>query len=513
MWIPKYKRDELKGVESPIPTQVVSNEEILPRPQSKEQKQVERLIHEMGEAYAKKLGLKRRDFMRTTMGFATALLAMNKVFGNHWEVDPVEAFEPAATEEKFPKGEYFIIDVQTHFTNTYDLGNERRTGGGGFRQYEFLKNMGFNLKADAEAYSFHNFLKEIFFDSETSIAVISGVPTREKQRDGQGQVLEGPARSRAGLPSWLMSKRKQDINQMAGGLRALCQGHVAPNHYWDKVKNQPDWPALYEQMEREAKLYKIDSWKWYCHTDPGLSGGGFQLDDEMSVKFYEKARELGVKLFSVHKGFSYQSRTFGHLANPKDVEKAALQNPDLTFVIYHSALKHGPNEPDYIKNNQFDPTTGDFLWHNVLMDIKKRNPKINNIYCEIGSSFGLLAVDNPLMCQHLIGKNVKHYGSDHVIWGTDCLWWGSPQWAIDLMKRLQISDELCEKFGYKKLTNQDKANIFGLNAAKLYKINPKSKVNPLPDDAVSRFKKREYADEKIGAYPAHNAQGWVRASD
>ena len=97
---------------------------------------------------------------------------------------------------KCPKGEYFIIDVQTHFTNAYDLGNERRGGGGGFRQYEFLKNMGFNLKADAEAYSFHNFVKEIFFDSETRMAVISGVPSKEKQRDDQGKVLEGAARSR-----------------------------------------------------------------------------------------------------------------------------------------------------------------------------------------------------------------------------------------------------------------------------------------------------------------------------
>jgi hypothetical protein len=35
----------------------------------------------------------------------------------------------------------------------------------------------------------------------------------------------------------------------------------------------------------------------------------------------------------------------------------------------------------------------------------------------------------------------------------------------------------------------------------------------LPDDAVERYKNREYADEKIGAYPALNAQGWVRASD
>ena len=62
-----------------------------------------------------------------------------------------------------------------------------------------------------------------------------------------------------------------------------------------------------------------------------------------------------MKMFSVHKGYSSQSRTLGHLANPKDVEKAALDNPDLDFIIYHSALKHGPNEPEYQDGNKFDP--------------------------------------------------------------------------------------------------------------------------------------------------------------
>jgi predicted TIM-barrel fold metal-dependent hydrolase len=261
-------------------------------------------------------------------------------------------------------------------------------------------------------------------------------------------------------------------------------------------------------MEREVKLYGIDSWKWYCHTDPGLSGGGFQIDDEMSAKFYEKSRELGLKFFSVHKGFSYQSRTMGHLANPKDVEKAALQNPDLTFVIYHSALKHGPSEADYVKNNQYDPTTGDFLWHNVLMDIKRRNPKINNVYCEIGSSFGLLAVENPEMCQHLMGRNIKYYGADHVIWGTDCLWWGSPQWVIDAFKRFQISDELCEKFCYRKITKEDKAKIFGLNAARIYGIDVRQQRRALPADALERLK-TAYLDR--GGLRSNGAYGWVRA--
>ena len=85
------------------------------------------------------------------------------------------------------------------------------------------------------------------------------------------------------------------------------------------------------------------------------------------------------------------------------------------------------------------------------------------------------------MCQHLIGKNIKHYGVDHVIWGTDCLWWGSPQWVIDAFKRFQISDELCEKFGYEKLTKEDKAKIFGLNAAKIYGVDPDEKRKNIPE--------------------------------
>lgn len=508
MWVPKYVRDAKKGVDSPVPTQVVSNEEFIPRPQNAKQQRVEHLITTWGEKNARRVGLSRRDFMRTSMGMATAMLASNEVYGKHWEVDPAEALDPQATAERWPKDEYFILDVQTHFTQTYDLGEERRGGGGGFRHYEFLKNMGVNLKADAEAYGFQNFIKEIFFDSDTDMIVISGVPNKERQRDDAGRVLEGVERSRSSLPSWLMSKRKRDINDTAGSKRALCQGNVAPNHYWNKTTNKPDWPALFEQMEREVKLYGIDSWKWYCHTDPGLSGGGFQIDDEMSARFYDKSRELGLRLFSVHKGFSYQSRTLGHLASPADVEKAALQNPDLTFVIYHSALKHGPNEPDYVANNRFDPTTGDFLWHNILMDIKKRNPQMNNVYCEIGSSFGLLAVENPVLCQHLMGKNIKYYGSDHVVWGTDCLWWGSPQWTIDLFKRFQFTDEMTEKFGYKKLTKQDKTNIFGLNAARLYRVDLKAKRNPLPADALTKFK-RAYKD--AGGQASNRVFGWVRA--
>lgn len=501
MWIRKAQRDLRKGVDSPMPTQVVSNEEFIPRPQNARQKQLEHLIGEMGAANAKRLAMDRRVFMASSMGLATCFLAANKVYGKAFDVDEAEAFDPAAIAEKWPKGEYFVLDVQSHFTNGYALN---------FRNMEFVKNMGFQLKNDAESYSFHNFVKEMLFDSETDMLVISGVPGREAQRGPDGRVLEGAARGGGVLPSWLMSQSKRKINDLAGSRRALCQGNLAPNHYWNRNTNSVDKTATIEQMERELAVYGIDSWKWYCHTDPAKTGEGFQVDDDNAQWFIEESRKRGMKTFSVHKGYSYQSRTLGHLANPKDIERAALRNPDVNFIVYHSAIKHGPNEPDYKKSNEYDPVTGDFLWHKILMDIKVRNPRIENVYPEIGSFFAPLLIDDPILCMHGIGKNVKIYGSDHVIWGTDCLWWGSPQWAIDAFKRFQISDEMCDKFGYRKLSREDKAKIFGLNAARLYKVDLKAKRNALPADALERLK-AEYLDR--GGQRENGAHGWVRADD
>src|SRR6266571_1881125 len=205
MWIRKVQRDQNKGVDSPMPTQVVSNEEFIPRPQNTRQKQIESLIGEMGAANAKKIGMDRRAFMASSMGLATCFLASNKVYGKAFDVDEAEAFEPAAVEEKWPKGEYFVMDVQSHFTNGCALN---------FRNNEFVRNMGFQLKNDVESYGFQNFVKEMFFDGETDMLVISGVPGREAQLGADGKTLEGNARGGGVLPSWLMSQSKKTINDL-----------------------------------------------------------------------------------------------------------------------------------------------------------------------------------------------------------------------------------------------------------------------------------------------------------
>ena len=231
MWIPKWLRDRKKGVDSAMPTQVVSNEEFIPRPQTKQAKagRIPDQHHGRGEGQAPGHGTPRLHGQQHGPGHLLPgqQQGLRQLLGRQRRRDA----RAGAYEDKYPKSEYFIIDVQAHFTNGLAIG---------FRNQEFVKNMGFKLDDIDEAYAFPNFVKEMFFDSETAMLVISGVPGREMHVDRKGNKAEGPKRGGGVLPSWLMSARKKDINDMAGSVRALCQGNCAPNHYWDMKTNSQD---------------------------------------------------------------------------------------------------------------------------------------------------------------------------------------------------------------------------------------------------------------------------------
>src|SRR5207249_11543574 len=86
MWIPKWQRDRKKGVDSPMPTEVVSNEELIARPQNNKQTEVEYLIGVVAGDKAKKLGRDRRTCMASSMGMVTAFLASNRDYEPHRHV-------------------------------------------------------------------------------------------------------------------------------------------------------------------------------------------------------------------------------------------------------------------------------------------------------------------------------------------------------------------------------------------------------------------------------------------
>jgi hypothetical protein len=78
---------------------------------------------------------------------------------------------------------------------------------------------------------------------------------------------------------------------------------------------------------------------------------------------------------------------------------------------------------------------------------------------------------------HYWGKLLLHVGEDRMLWGTDCLWYGSPQPCIEAFRAFQISEELQEAYGYPALTPARKAKILGLNAARLQSTRPGVRID------------------------------------
>ncbi len=141
---------------------------------------------------------------------------------------------------------------------------------------------------------------------------------------------------------------------------------------------------------------------------------------------------------------------------------------------------------------------------------------MTNVYAELGTSFANSAVAHPKFSAALVGTLIKGMGVDHVIWGTDSVWYGSPQWQIEAMRRLEIPEDMQKKHGFAALGGPNSATkqlIFGANAARLYRINLKATDNrPMPaysEDQLARLKS-EYA--LAAREPSNLRYGYVRAA-
>jgi predicted TIM-barrel fold metal-dependent hydrolase len=435
---------------------------------------VENRLREMAARNARKLGVTRRRFLQSSCGMAAAMICFNEVFGKTYDVDPIEALDPAAFEEKWPKNE-FIFDNQTHHIDVESGWFEKTEAGK--EAAAFLRRFRPREKTTNEALEALNqahYVKELFFDSDTVMAIISGVPTSEWRENI--------------LPPDKMVKTRNEINQWAASQRMLSHGLLRPNL----------GSAEMEEMERQAKTLKINSWKMYPGAE--LNKTAYWLDDEkMTYPFWERTRKLGIKNICIHKGLPLGLFNEEH-CHPKDVEKAAKDFRDLNFIIYHSAWHPTAKVKEGMSDNpQYIP------WVSELIDIVKRN-NLKNVYFELGSTWNGLSGQRPEQAMHLFGQLLNlPGGEDQIIWGTDSIWGGSPQSQIDRFRRFQISDEIATKYGYKKLTPEIKAKVFGLNAARLYNINVKAKRNAIKTDKIAE-QRHEYLENP---QPSNTQYGWV----
>jgi predicted TIM-barrel fold metal-dependent hydrolase len=486
MWIRKCDLDAQSEAPAPIPTQLVSNEEFIPSPQTPQQKAFEERLTEISERNARKLGLSRRSFLRTGAGMATALLALNDVFGDVFDISAAEAADPKAFEEKWPK-EQFIFDIQTHhvdvakkwYTETED---GRRTG-------EFIRMLRGSKKVEdaVEALNRGHYVKELFGDSDTVMAVISGVPSRNWEQNP--------------LPPDQMVATRKFVNDLAGSQRVLSHGLLRPNL----------GAKEFEEMERQVKELKIDAWKMYTGAEIGEKA--WRLDDEkIAYPFWERTKKLGIKNLCVHKGLPLGA--FNEKAcTPGDLEKAAKDWPDLNFIVYHSGFRGyfgaGSGIGDKVIDKE-NPDEQEIPWISDIFRILKKNPNLKNIYFELGSTFAILSSGFFInKCFHMLGQMLQTAGPDRILWGTDSIWQGSPQSQIVRFRKLKMPEAIAEKFKYPELTDEVKNKILGLNAAKLFGIDVKAARNLIKADKLTRLKEEYQRDP----HPTNTQYGWVWTSD
>ncbi len=470
--------DEQLGRNLPIPTQVVSNEEYYPLPQTREQLAVEHHLVELAGRNARALGMDRRRFLRTACGMAAAFVAMNKVFGDFFVVDAVEMLEPAAFAEK--KAGYFIFDIQTHHV----AAGRSLPGFLNFRRVARTWNpeLGKSEPRMEDLY-LENYIREVFLDSETDVAVISGIPALTDQINI--------------LPPDQMVKTRLLVNQLAGSRRVVSHGLMVP----DLGKRN------LETMQVQAESLQIEAWKAYTGVPLGLDPKGWWLDDEqVAYPALEYSRKLKIKNICLHKGLPLAGFNAEH-CHPKDLVKASKDFPDLNFLVYHSALQSLEQALPAARSGF--TTTSYVPWVSDLCEYRKKNAHMTNVYMELGSTFGMTAITQPLLCAHMLGMIIQAFGADHVLWGTDSIWWGSPQWQIEALRRLQMPEQLTKQFGYAPLTTEVKRQIFGLNAARLYGVDPAARRNPIPGDYIDRLKQlyRQSGDPA----PSNTQYGWVSA--
>ena len=438
----RHRMDPL-GKRLPIKLDSTSNGEFVPVPLSSANRMANRLAQEAASRNAKRLALGRRDFLVSACGAASTLLAFNAAnaaagrSGGFFDLHAEAALEPALAESTLAGGE-FIFDVQGHYVDPTEAWLKVAPESA----FKWSPKAGCAL-ADGRTPRSHlacltseEFVKDVFFDSDTDMMVLSFVPSR---RDASPLEIESADNVR------------RIVDRMEGNHRLMIHGRVNPNQ-----------PGDIEDMPRLKEQFGVCAWKTY--TQWGPDGNGFYLDDDIGIRFVEEARRLGVKVICVHKGLAFGQQSYEH-SQCRDIGPIAKRFPDVSFLIYHSGFVTEVEEKAYGQN-----AGGDGI-DTLIRSLEENGIRPgSNVYAELGSTWRFLMRD-PEQAAHGLGKLLKHCGPDNVLWGTDSIWYGSPQDQIQAFRAFQIAPDFREKYGYPEITPALRAKVFGLNATRPYGIS------------------------------------------
>ncbi len=448
-----------------------SNGEFVPKARTRKHLAAEALAFEMADDIAWRRGIDRRRFLMSAGGIAVTLAAINLVGCDDGDKASVPEGSPSGGTFAVPtdadpdevcaalEGDEFIFDVQTHHVDPQGPWVTESPANVGFFR-TFLGGDPSCAEGDKlDCLSRYYYAHDIFLESDTTVAVLSDTPTANDSSDP--------------LNFDEMKRTRDIINQLSPADAGRLRLHSVV------VPNAGPVEAQLERMQARAEALDVAAWKVY--TPYGPDGNGWFLDDPLlGIPIIEKARELGVKTICAHKGlplFGFDREN----ASPRDIGVVAARYPDVNFVVYHSGWYPGTREDAY------DPATPEGV--DVLIKSMQDNgvQPNTNVYAELGSTWRNIMSD-PTQAAHLLGKLIRYVGEDNVLWGTDCIWTGSPQPQIAAFRGFQIDAQFAQQHGYGMLTDDVKRKIFGLNSARLYGVDPVVQECRIAGDEIERLR-------------------------
>ncbi|MGI9604206.1 MAG: amidohydrolase family protein [Acidimicrobiales bacterium] len=389
-------------------------------------------------------------FAETRTATAVGLRAIDAEAGGGFFSVPVDAERSSeVADETFgdPSGPP-VIDVQTHLVNPAHF-----TGPSAEALTWYLQMADGDRWAagvDGRDLAPAVWARTVFGASETALALITAPPGADHTR-----VIDNDE----------IAQCRAIVDHHASPGRVLTHAIVHPNVAGD-LEAMPDW----------ATRCRPSGWKVYPLYGPrpgDHTETGWFLDDETGTRFLEQVRSVGPTRVAVHKGISGAIHDASPLgASPRDVGPAAARFPDIDFLVYHSGYEPNLDEAAFRPDGHgVDQLIASCAAHDIGVG--------GNVYAELGSTWHLV-LRRPEQAAHVLGKLLNQFGPEQILWGTDSVWYGSPQPLIDAFRAFTIPAWMQERFGYPELTATIKRQILGRNAQRVYG----SEAAPRSDDWV-----------------------------
>ncbi len=217
--------------------------------------------------------------------------------------------------------------------------------------------------------------------------------------------------------------------------------------YPDRLIPAPVWEPSTRGVENA--IWELE----YCAKEHGVKYGKIYppgelwlLNDKRYWPFYAKAEELGVML-GMHMGHGYIYGANTHACRPGALEDVCREFYDLKILAFHFG----------------------WPWHHELNSLAACYPGLH-----IGMSFLNATVwTRPRFFGKLLGEAIMYAGVDKVLWSNDSI---AQKIVVDGFRHYQFPEDLQQGYGFKPLTEEHKAKIFGLNMARLLGIEPIKKT-------------------------------------